>query len=183
MKGTARTARPQKDMMVSCVLHRGVKVSGHEVSWDVWRTVQGRAWSSSWQVFLSGQPWKKQPVSRAEVSSWEKPVGLLQSRDRRELICMPWRQPVSRALGGTQAAKLAVQTEGAFISPSWTSDAISLHPKPAGLALSVPAASWHRHKHPCWGVSGTWLSAAWSSSSSGASPRWGWSPCLGSTIF
>lgn len=42
---------------------------------------------------------KKSPVSHVEVSPWEKPVGLLQSRDRRELICMPRRQPVSRARG------------------------------------------------------------------------------------
>lgn len=42
---------------------------------------------------------KKSPVSRAEVSPGEKPVGLLWSRDRRELICMPQRQPVSRARG------------------------------------------------------------------------------------
>lgn len=42
---------------------------------------------------------KKSPVSCVEVSPWEKPVGLLWSRDRRELICMPQRQPVSRAWG------------------------------------------------------------------------------------
>lgn len=88
----------QQGVKAFWVLQHSMEDSGHEVSWDGWRTVQGTVWSSSCQAFLSVQPEKK-PCSHVEVSPWEKPVGLLQSRDRRELICMPRRQPVSRARG------------------------------------------------------------------------------------
>ena len=104
-------------------------------------------------------------ISSAKVSPWEKPVGLLQTGDRRELICMPWRQPVSRALGGTEAAKLAVQTKGAFIPPSCSRQVRCQtrdeqcrlsSPSHAGWAGLVPLARCC-HSHRSGGVSGTWL--------------------------
>lgn len=51
----------QQEVKVFWVLQFSMEVGEHKVSWDGWRTIQCRVWPSSWQVLLSGQPWKKAP--------------------------------------------------------------------------------------------------------------------------
>lgn len=85
---------------------------------------------------------KNNTDSHVEVCPWEKPVGLLQSRDRRELICMPWRQPVSRAWGN-RGSQIGRVDKRCFHTPivvslsemlNRTSNAVYAHHQP-GLVL------------------------------------------------
>lgn len=107
---------------------------------------------------------EKSTVSRAEVSSQEKPVGLLQSRDRRELICMPRRQPASRAPGEQRQPNwlcrrkvLSYPHRGLTKRDAEhrTSNRISPHPSPTGSAGPVLAGRCDSHRSG--GISSMWL--------------------------
>lgn len=87
----------QQDLKVFWVLQCSMEDSGHEVSWDGWRTIQGRVWSSSCPTLLCSP--EKKPCQLCWGFSLGETSWFAPSRDRRELICMPLRQPVSRAWG------------------------------------------------------------------------------------
>lgn len=109
----------QQGVKAFWVLQHSMEDSGHEVSWDGWRTVQGTVWSSSCQALLSVQPEKKPWQSCRGFSlgetSWFAPEQRQEGAHMHAMETAGEQSP-----RGTQAAELAVQTKGALIPPPWS---------------------------------------------------------------